>query len=1072
MEFQIDLGKIGVTPAGGWGATVNYEKLTVVSWGGRSYMSKIPNKGVEPGTNSDVWQLLADKGADGQGGGGGGGSTVTTDIGVERYIDGYLYWTKNGVWLLDENGNKVRAQGIDGKDGQDAQGGGEGGSSTTAVSMFKSIIFLRSAEVPAPPTGGTYERPIASGWSDGIPSGEQRLWMSSRWFYSDPTMTAQTTWSAPAQATDTADIDLEFSNIASPGTPSTNPTYWHNNGLENDIWMAVRKKNNGIWGEWSVVKIKGEDGRQGEPGADGSSIHILGSLSAETDLPDGTGDPIESGDCYLIDGDLWVWDGDSWENVGEIQGPAGESSYIFVAYSDDGGTTLTANYGTDPGLYLGYAIVSTNERPVLASAYSNWARFKGQDGFGYEYIYKATTDDTAPNIPESSNVDEYVPTGWSDDPIGVDAEYPYCWVCQRKKSNGVWGNYTGNPDTNKAALWAKWGTDGTDGISPNTSYKSIVFKRSNTTPNAPSSSDGSYASPVPTGWSDGVPQGSEILWMSTRIFSSDGESPQQSAWTTPQAVTDNEYMDYIFSSEASPATPSKSSPSTAATGDWGETADSSTIWMAMRTVSNGAYAAGSSWNVVKIKGEDGQDGRSVIILGHKTSTSQLPVSGNNVGDAWTVGSSTTNTLYVWDGDSWENAGRFNGVDGTSSYLHIKYSNDNGAHFTGNNGETPGDYIGMYVDNDPTDSSSVSDYTWKLFRGEDGFGYEYIYKLTSNSTAPAVPGTSTDTDGYLPTGWDDDPGDVSTTYPYCWVCYRKKTDGAWGSWIGSSSNTGYAALFSHYGKDGTNGTNGTNGTDGSNGKTVRGPANWESGKDYQGSQTAAADFVDLVYYNGNYNVLYACKKSHYSSNSSAPPNTNYWEACPMKDIIATKIFYSQLGYVENLGVNHLKVQNGSSIVGGFMSANTTYASNKNNGNYLLWAGSDTPSTAPFSVDKDGNGNFAGVVRASVLYKSFSRDLLLNQEVVNLGTDCADIIAISTSGTISTTTVRLPSPSSCSGRILTICGMAASGISLVASGNGTTIYSIGGASLSSPSLIGRSEFYSNGSNWIRISYTASA
>ena len=63
--LEIDLGKVGITPAGNWGNKVNYEKLTAVTWRGRSYLSKIANKGVEPGTNSDVWQLLAEKGADG-----------------------------------------------------------------------------------------------------------------------------------------------------------------------------------------------------------------------------------------------------------------------------------------------------------------------------------------------------------------------------------------------------------------------------------------------------------------------------------------------------------------------------------------------------------------------------------------------------------------------------------------------------------------------------------------------------------------------------------------------------------------------------------------------------------------------------------------------------------------------------------------------------------------------------------------------------------------------------------------------------------------------------------------------
>lgn len=41
----------------------------------------------------------------------------TPAIGVKIHSDGIYYWTLNGEWLLDENDNKIKAQGIDGKDG-------------------------------------------------------------------------------------------------------------------------------------------------------------------------------------------------------------------------------------------------------------------------------------------------------------------------------------------------------------------------------------------------------------------------------------------------------------------------------------------------------------------------------------------------------------------------------------------------------------------------------------------------------------------------------------------------------------------------------------------------------------------------------------------------------------------------------------------------------------------------------------------------------------------------------------------------------------------------------------------
>lgn len=60
-----------------------------------------------------------------------------------------------------------------------------------------------------------------------------------------------------------------------------------------------------------------------------------------------------------------------------------------------------------------------------------------------------------------------------------------------------------------------------------------------------------------------------------------------------------------------------------------------------------------------------------------------------------------------------------GADGQTSYLHVKYSNDGGTTFTGNNGEDVGTYIGTYVDFIQADSNSVSAYTWNKVKGDNG-----------------------------------------------------------------------------------------------------------------------------------------------------------------------------------------------------------------------------------------------------------------------------------------------------------------------------------------------------------------
>ena len=61
-------------------------------------------------------------GADGKDGTDG----YTPVIGVKQDTDGIYYWTVDGEWLLDANGNKIKAVGTDGKDGQDGVNGEDG----------------------------------------------------------------------------------------------------------------------------------------------------------------------------------------------------------------------------------------------------------------------------------------------------------------------------------------------------------------------------------------------------------------------------------------------------------------------------------------------------------------------------------------------------------------------------------------------------------------------------------------------------------------------------------------------------------------------------------------------------------------------------------------------------------------------------------------------------------------------------------------------------------------------------------------------------------------------------------
>lgn len=78
------------------------------------------------------------------------------------------------------------------------------------------------------------------------------------------------------------------------------------------------------------------------------------------------------------------------------------------------------------------------------------------------------------------------------------------------------------------------------------------------------------------------------------------------------------------------------------------------------------------------------------------------------------GVTPTNTTF------WQPVSRgADGTNGSTSYLHIKYSNDGGSTFTAPNGETVGDYIGQCTDFNKTAPSTPSAYKWSKTKGEQG-----------------------------------------------------------------------------------------------------------------------------------------------------------------------------------------------------------------------------------------------------------------------------------------------------------------------------------------------------------------
>ena len=89
---------------------------------------------------------------------------------------------------------------------------------------------------------------------------------------------------------------------------------------------------------------------------------------------------------------------------------------------------------------------------------------KGIDGTSVEYIYTRNNTGSTPSTPNTSQTDDYVPSGWYDDPQGVSSSLKYEYVSERRKKNGTWSAFS------TPTLWAKWSSDGRGVKSVNTYY--------------------------------------------------------------------------------------------------------------------------------------------------------------------------------------------------------------------------------------------------------------------------------------------------------------------------------------------------------------------------------------------------------------------------------------------------------------------------------------------------------------------------------------------------------------------------------------------------------------------------
>lgn len=209
-----------------------------------------------------------------------------------------------------------------------------------------------------------------------------------------------------------------------------------------------------------------------------------------------------------------------------------------------------------------------------------------------------------------------------------------------------------------------------------------------------------------------------------------------------------------------------------------------------------------------VDGQDGSDGTSSFLwVRYSQNANGYPMTTNPTNAVY-IGVATTQSSveppsyenYQWSlikGD--EGTPGEAGEDGKTSYLHIKYSNDGGATFTANNGETVGAWIGTYVDFIEADSTSPAAYTWNKVKGEPGISITKVdvyYARNQSSTVAPTTGWATTApewaDGYYiwsKTVTTYSAGNPTESEPVC-ITGQKGSTGATGKGISSITEEYY------------------------------------------------------------------------------------------------------------------------------------------------------------------------------------------------------------------------------------------------------------------------------------------
>ena len=680
--------------------------------------------------------------------------------------------------------------------------------------------------------------------------------------------------------------------------PDVHYDYYDSLSYNGGMWACINEDGSssvpGSNGDWLEIASKGDTGTPGAPGKDGVSVTNSGPWYSGLVVPK-MSIVTMGGSSFLskvatTNPPLWCWT----DNAG--------NRFTF----SDGGYCLTGEINTD-------------EYELLVQSGKD-----GRDAKDHEFIFTNTTTNTRPSTPETSQTDDYVPSGWNDDPVGVSASIPYEWVSKRTKKDGIWGAFS-TPEP-----WA------------NHSFNAISADLDNQMDNAALDENGKTVDEVSITTTASMWNGATKLSLSS---------------ISVQSVT-GVTSSYDLSTGDITLSVAKGTA----------LADRTEISITVKAMADGVEQS----RVLKFTLAGVRGGKNAVLYSLVTSASNIVKKKDGT--------------YSVSGISATRMKTVGGVSEVTTDGTLKYAIDNGSEISTSNGASiPSSSISSKIIFSFYDAKGVLvdiESVPMIQDGVDGQGYTQLGAFKTGMVVPKMGVVSMGGGSYVAKAsttnpplwcWTDNAGNRFTFNDGGYVLTGEVNTAEYDVWS-EKGDTGEKGDKGDDGEKGDKGDKGDQGVQGIQGCIIR-DSEWTTGVTYRNDEalTSGTRYIDIVMVRNNSAVdgwdVYKCIKTHTSSSSITYTNTTYWTELSNVGPIYTSLIIAKNASLDFVQGNELIIKDSNNNV----VAGLTGGSSKEAGTtpVRIWAGGGVPGSAPYRVNELGEfvstkANVTGIITATLFY----------------------------------------------------------------------------------------------------------